>query len=162
MPTPDYVNVRTEHNDGIMTITLDRPGGRNAFNTQFYAELRSAIREADVDPDVDGVIIDSASQNFAVGGDLKEMVGYLDGDEPSWDLWKFTRQPAVRVDPQPAGCRPSRWLTGSAAVAVSLPPSRATSSLPLPYFPLRNPGDQGRTHGRPGRACSLWPRYHFP
>ena len=86
----DYVNVRTRREDGIMTITLDRPGGRNAFNTEFYSELRSAMREADVDPTVSGVIINSASQNFAVGGDLKEMVGYLDGDEPSWDLWKFT------------------------------------------------------------------------
>jgi enoyl-CoA hydratase/carnithine racemase len=89
MLTPDYVNLGTRRDDGIMTITLDRPGGRNAFSTQFYAELRSAIREADVDPTVHGVIINSASENFAVGGDLKEMVGYLDGDEPSWDLWKF-------------------------------------------------------------------------
>lgn len=89
MSKPDYVNVRIRRDDGIMIITLDRPGGRNAFSTQFYAELRSAIREADVDPAVHGVIINSASENFAVGGDLKEMVGYLEADEPSWDLWKF-------------------------------------------------------------------------
>ena len=89
MSPPDYVNVRTRRDEGIMTITLDRPGGRNAFSTLFYAELRSAIREADVDAAVHGVIINSASENFAVGGDLKEMVGYLNGDEPSWDLWKF-------------------------------------------------------------------------
>jgi enoyl-CoA hydratase/carnithine racemase len=85
----DYVNLHLRRQGGIMTITLDRPGGRNAFSTEFYAELRSAIREADVDPDVDGVIINSASVDFAVGGDLKEMLGYLDGDQPSWDLWKF-------------------------------------------------------------------------
>lgn len=72
-----------------MTITLDRPGGRNAFSTDFYAELRCAIREADVDPEVVGVVLDSAADNFAVGGDLREMVDYLEGDEPSWDLWKF-------------------------------------------------------------------------
>jgi enoyl-CoA hydratase/carnithine racemase len=89
MSTPEYVNLRTRRDSGIMTITLDRPGGRNAFSTDFYAELRSAAREADVDQDVHGVIINSASQNFAVGGDLKEMVGYLDGGEPSWDVWKF-------------------------------------------------------------------------
>ena len=72
-----------------MTITLDRPDGRNAFSTEFYAELRSAIREADVDPTVTGVMIDSASKDFAVGGDLKEMLAYLGDGEPSWDLWKF-------------------------------------------------------------------------
>ena len=89
MTRPDYVNLRTHRADGIMTITLDRPGGRNAFSTEFYAELRSSIREADVDPDVVGVIIDSATENFAVGGDLREMLGYLGANEPSWDLWKF-------------------------------------------------------------------------
>jgi enoyl-CoA hydratase/carnithine racemase len=89
MSPSDYVNLHIRRDEGIMTITLDRPGGRNAFDTLFYAELRSAIREADVDPAVHGVIINSASENFAVGGDLKEMVGYLSGDEPSWDLWKF-------------------------------------------------------------------------
>jgi enoyl-CoA hydratase/carnithine racemase len=89
MPEAKYVNLRTRRDGGIMTITLDRPGGRNAFSTEFYAELRSAIREADVDPAIAGVVIDSAADNFAVGGDLKEMLEYLDGDEPSWDLWKF-------------------------------------------------------------------------
>jgi enoyl-CoA hydratase/carnithine racemase len=89
MSMQNYENLRIDAAKGVATITLDRPGGRNAFNTVFYAELRSAIREADVDPNITGVIIDSASENFAVGGDLKEMLGYLDGDRPSWDIWKF-------------------------------------------------------------------------
>lgn len=89
MSIQDYENLSIAVDDGIATITLDRPGGRNAFNTVFYAELRSAIREADVDPEVTGVIIDSASENFAVGGDLKEMLDYLESDPPSWDLWSF-------------------------------------------------------------------------
>ena len=89
MATQEYENLRYTSADGIATITLDRPGGRNAFNTVFYGELRSAIRRADIDDDVSGVVIDSASENFAVGGDLKEMLDYLDTDPPSWDLWKF-------------------------------------------------------------------------
>ncbi len=89
MSVQDYENLSITTDAGIATITLDRPGGRNAFNTVFYAELRSAVREADVDPSVTGVIIDSASEDFAVGGDLKEMLGYLGTDPPSWDLWNF-------------------------------------------------------------------------
>ncbi|WP_330256165.1 enoyl-CoA hydratase/isomerase family protein [Nocardia sp. NBC_00565] len=89
MSLQNYENLRTHSENGIATITLSRPGGRNAFNTNFYAELRSAIREADVDPGVAGVIVDSAAEHFAVGGDLKEMLGYLEGDPPSRDLWKF-------------------------------------------------------------------------
>jgi enoyl-CoA hydratase/carnithine racemase len=89
MSAQEYDNLSVTSRNGVATITLDRPGGRNAFSTTFYAELRSAIREADVDPEVSGVIIDSESDNFAVGGDLKEMLDYLDTDPPSWDLWKF-------------------------------------------------------------------------
>lgn len=89
MSVQDYENLSIAIDQGIATITLDRPGGRNAFSTVFYSELRSAIREADVDPEVTGVIIDSASENFAVGGDLKEMLGHLESDPPSWDLWDF-------------------------------------------------------------------------
>jgi enoyl-CoA hydratase/carnithine racemase len=89
MSAPEYENLRYTTADAIATITLDRPGGRNAFSTVFYAELRSAIRQADVDPEVAGVIIDSASENFAVGGDLKQMLGHLDTDPPSWSLWEF-------------------------------------------------------------------------
>jgi enoyl-CoA hydratase/carnithine racemase len=90
MSAQEYENLRIVTKDGIATITLDRPGGRNAFSTTFYAELRSAIREADVDAETTGVVIDSASRNFAVGGDLSEMLGYLEaGDPPSWRLWEF-------------------------------------------------------------------------
>jgi enoyl-CoA hydratase/carnithine racemase len=91
MSAQEYENLRISEKDGIARITLDRPGGRNILSTAFYAELRSAIREADVDPEVTGVVIDSAATDFAVGGDLKEMLGYLDGpgDQPSWKLWDF-------------------------------------------------------------------------
>jgi enoyl-CoA hydratase/carnithine racemase len=90
MSKEKYENLRIVANDGIATITLDRPGGRNAFSTAFYAELRSAIREADVDADIRGVVIDSAARDFSVGGDLREMLGYLDaGTPPSWRLWEF-------------------------------------------------------------------------
>jgi enoyl-CoA hydratase len=86
---PTYENVQTSSHGGIATITLARPGGRNAFTTEFYAELRSAVREADVDADVTGVVIDSTSEDFAVGGDLRQMLGYLESEPPSWDLWAF-------------------------------------------------------------------------
>jgi enoyl-CoA hydratase/carnithine racemase len=90
MSAQEYENLRIVAEDGIATITLDRPDGRNAFSTAFYAELRSAIREADIDAGITGVVIDSASRDFAVGGDLREMLGYLDaGNPPSWRLWEF-------------------------------------------------------------------------
>ena len=90
MSAQKYENLRLAEEDGIATITLDRPDGRNAFSTAFYAELRSAIREADVDARITGVVIDSASRDFAVGGDLREMLSYLDaGTPPSWQLWDF-------------------------------------------------------------------------
>ncbi|MDB5910951.1 MAG: Enoyl-CoA hydratase [Massilia sp.] len=86
---PPYENLAITTQDGLAVITLDRPGGRNAFSTTFYAELRSAVREAEVNTDAATIVINSAAEHFAVGGDLAQMMEYLRTDPPSWSLWDF-------------------------------------------------------------------------
>lgn len=86
---PPYDNLSLQVDDGLAVITLDRPGGRNAFSTTFYAELRSAVREAEMRDDVFTVAITSAAEHFAVGGDLAQMLDFLATDPPSWSLWDF-------------------------------------------------------------------------
>ena len=84
-----YEHLRLDVEEGVATLTLDRAGGRNAFSTDFYAEVRDAVRRADVDDAVSCVVFTSAAEDFAVGGDLREMLRYLQGEQPSWDIWKF-------------------------------------------------------------------------
>lgn len=69
-------------------IRLNRPEALNAFTTQAYVELRQAIRLADLDPEVGVAVIIGTGRSFATGGDLLELLGYLQGDTPL-DVMRF-------------------------------------------------------------------------
>jgi enoyl-CoA hydratase/carnithine racemase len=59
--------------EGVRTITLNRPGARNAFDTALYATTGAALDAADADDDVRVVILTGAGKCFSAGQDLKEM-----------------------------------------------------------------------------------------
>ena len=58
---------------GVLTLTLNRPARRNAFNTVLWRELRDALREASADAGVRAVVITGAGGAFSAGQDLSEM-----------------------------------------------------------------------------------------
>jgi enoyl-CoA hydratase len=59
--------------DRIRTLTLNRPKVRNALSTELRDKLFPALRSADVDPDVDVVILTGTDPAFCAGIDLKEI-----------------------------------------------------------------------------------------
>ena len=59
--------------DGVATITLNRPGQRNAMNTALLAALRARFDELDGNRDVRVVVVRGAGPAFCSGMDLKEM-----------------------------------------------------------------------------------------
>jgi enoyl-CoA hydratase/carnithine racemase len=68
--------VRYDVRDHKACITLDRPDVRNALNRQAYAELESAFREAQRDPEVRCVVLSGVDPAFCSGDDVREiMVG---------------------------------------------------------------------------------------
>jgi len=79
---PDYRNLKVKREGLACVIILDRPGHINAYTTEMYREIRSATRFADNDPDTSVIVFRSASDVFGVGGDLAEMLEYLDSDDP--------------------------------------------------------------------------------
>ena len=80
--TPDHINLRVLREGPACVIELDRPGHINAYTTEMYREIRSAVRFADADADTSVIVFRSATEVFGVGGDLGEMLGYLDSDDP--------------------------------------------------------------------------------
>lgn len=59
--------------DGIATVTLNRPDQRNAMNTALLQGLRAAVDELDERRDVRVVVVKGAGPAFCAGMDLKEM-----------------------------------------------------------------------------------------
>src|SRR5213083_1672943 len=63
--------VETSRDDGVLTITLNRPDVLNAFNASMHAALGEALAEAE-DTSVRAVVLTGAGRGFCVGQDLSE------------------------------------------------------------------------------------------
>jgi 2-(1,2-epoxy-1,2-dihydrophenyl)acetyl-CoA isomerase len=58
---------------GLLTITMNRPERRNALNPDMTLGLVAAAKRAAEDPDVRAVLLKGAGGTFCVGGDVKSM-----------------------------------------------------------------------------------------
>jgi 2-(1,2-epoxy-1,2-dihydrophenyl)acetyl-CoA isomerase len=70
---PETVNVRVAA--GVCTIELNRPHALNAWNTQFGADLLTALRGAAENDAVRALVITGAGRAFSSGADLKDISG---------------------------------------------------------------------------------------
>lgn len=64
--------------DGLATVTLNRPEALNALDTATKEALRDALQEAAADQAVRAVLLTGAGRAFCVGQDLKEHVDVLE------------------------------------------------------------------------------------
>ena len=62
-----------EGEDGIVTLTLNRPGQYNALSRALLSELQTALDEIGADTSIRVVIIAASGKAFCPGHDLKEM-----------------------------------------------------------------------------------------
>src|SRR5437588_8388066 len=66
-----------EVNDGIATITLNRPEVMNALTFEIYAQLRDLFETLRYDDAVRVVVLTGAGDNFCSGGDVHAIIGEL-------------------------------------------------------------------------------------
>ena len=59
--------------DGIVTLTLNRPEKRNAINQAMVASLRGFLERAAGDADARVVVITGSGKDFCAGADLEEL-----------------------------------------------------------------------------------------
>ncbi len=71
--------------DGVATITLNRPDSLNALNRELSGGLREALAELRDDPEVVlGVLTGAGGRAFSAGMDLKERASLdAEGDRPT-------------------------------------------------------------------------------
>jgi enoyl-CoA hydratase len=83
----DQPALLVERDDHVVTLTLNRPDKRNAFNAELLCRLYDAYQEIDADPDVRAVVMTGAGGNFSGGADLDRLVGALmRGEEPATEF----------------------------------------------------------------------------
>jgi len=72
-----YENIVLEPQDGITTITINRPTKLNALNRATIKELHDAFREADSDHDCHVIIITGSGEKaFVAGADISEFADF--------------------------------------------------------------------------------------
>ncbi len=71
----DYELLLLSVEEGLATITLNRPESANAFNLQLSHELMQVAIQCDEDSDTRAVILTGAGRMFSAGGDMKAFAG---------------------------------------------------------------------------------------
>ncbi|MEJ7577735.1 MAG: enoyl-CoA hydratase family protein [Pyrinomonadaceae bacterium] len=94
-----------EASDGIATITLNRPERLNALTFEVYRELTDTFAQLRSEKSVRVVVITGAGRAFCSGGDVRDIIGELQGQDAE-GLLDFTRMTCelvrnIRVCPQP-------------------------------------------------------------
>lgn len=59
--------------DGLLTLTLNRPDNRNALNEALCERLLESVQRAAEDSAIRAVILQGSGKHFCVGGDVKSM-----------------------------------------------------------------------------------------
>src|SRR5580692_7992816 len=68
-----YEHILLDREDGVGTITLNRPDVLNAMNRKLSSELADAVKALDADDDVGCIVITgSGDRAFSAGGDIHE------------------------------------------------------------------------------------------
>lgn len=78
------IDTGTDHllatlDDGILTLTLNRPEARNAMSGAMTAALADQLAKAELDPAVKCLVLTGAGKGFCAGGDVKGMAESGDG-----------------------------------------------------------------------------------
>src|SRR4051812_19959208 len=69
----------TVRDDGVATVTLNRPDVHNAFNDTVIADLTATLRRLGADERVRAVVLRAVGKSFSAGADLgwmQRMAGY--------------------------------------------------------------------------------------
>jgi len=149
---------RWSFEDGVATITLDRPERKNPLTFASYAELRDLFRALVYARDVRAVLLTGAGGNFCSGGDVHEIIAPLTAMAMP-ELLEFTRMTgdlvkAMRACPQPIVAAVDGVCAGAGAMLALASDLRFGTPNARVAFLFTRVGLSGADMG----ACSLLPR----
>lgn len=143
---------------GVATVTLNRPERKNPLTFESYAELRDVFRWLAYADEVKAIVVTGAGENFCSGGDVHEIIGPLTKlDMPG--LLAFTRMTgdlvkAMRACPQPIVAAIDGICAGAGAIIALASDIRYGTARSKTAFLFTRVGLAGCDMG----ACALLPR----
>lgn len=92
-----YEQILTSVDDGVLTITMNRPERLNAWTRLMGAEMQQAIVAANADPSVIAIIVTGAGRGFCAGADMEavfqdQLDGTVDETASTGDWVELIRQ----------------------------------------------------------------------
>jgi enoyl-CoA hydratase/carnithine racemase len=88
--TDDWKHFRFAVEDGVASVTFERPDRLNALTFEAYADLRDLLAELPHREDVRVLVITGTGRGFCSGGDVHEIIGALQKADAR-ELLDFTR-----------------------------------------------------------------------
>jgi enoyl-CoA hydratase/carnithine racemase len=119
--TEQWHHFRFAVDDGVATITLDRPDKLNALTLDVYADLRDLLAEIEHRDDVAVVVITGSGKGFCSGGDVDDIIGELLEHGDNRRVLEFTRMTGAVVQrlrelPRPVIAAVNGTAAGAGAV----------------------------------------------
>ena len=147
-----------EVQDGVASVTLNRPERKNPLTFDSYAELRDLFGQLKYATDVHAVVVTGAGGNFCSGGDVHEIIGPLVRLKAP-ELLMFTRMTgdlvkAMRACPQPVVAAVDGVCAGAGAIVAMASDLRIGTARSKTAFLFNRVGLAGCDMG----ACAMLPR----
>jgi enoyl-CoA hydratase/carnithine racemase len=157
-PTAEWRHFRFEVDDGVATLTLNRPDRLNALTFEVYADLRDLLGELPQRDDVRVLVITGEGRGFCSGGDVEAIIGELVGMSAG-ELLDFTRMTGAVVQrlrevPIPVVAAVNGTAAGAGAVIALAADLRVVSRAATFRFLFTRVGLSGGDMG----AAYLLPR----
>ena len=144
--------------NGVASVTLNRPERKNPLTFASYEELRDTFRALKHARQVKAVVVRGAGGNFSSGGDVHEIIGPLT-KMTSENLLRFTRMTgdlvrAMRCCPQPIIAAVEGVCAGAGAIIAMASDIRFSQPGAVTAFLFSRVGLSGADMG----ACAILPR----
>ena len=115
----NFSYVDSHVDNGVATLTINRPEAMNALNVTVVEQLTSAVSAANADEHVHTIVLDGAGKAFVAGADVKFFVDKIRADAIP-DIYDFTAEGHELLDAIEASSKTTVALTTGLALGGGL------------------------------------------
>jgi 2-(1,2-epoxy-1,2-dihydrophenyl)acetyl-CoA isomerase len=155
--------IRLAREDGVLWLTLNRPGSKNAMNEEMMLALAELFEGLPDDPQTRALVVRGTGADFSSGGDLKDISGILAmaAAERTAHLRELVRSNAARMFlaldrvPQPVLVSVRGHAIGAAVqmtAVADLVIASDTARFSIPQVNLAHTVDHGESYHLPRKV----------